>query len=180
MFLDRDGTVIEDTGYLHDPNGVRLLPGAARAITRLNRAGLRVVTVTNQSGIARGLYPESDYHAVQRRLIDLLATAGARLDGQYFCPHYPAMSGPCDCRKPGVRLFTDAARDLHLDLARSAYVGDRPSDLEPGRHFGGRPILVRTGEGAQHEAQARTLGAAIVADLAAAADLILGGGDRDG
>lgn len=176
VFLDRDGTLVEDPppGFLHDPGKVRLLPGAAAAVARLNRGGLLVVTVSNQSGIARGHYGVPEYHAVQRRLVELLVAHGARLDGTYFCPHHPAVTGPCPCRKPGVKLFEEARAALGIDLANSCYVGDRLSDVEPARHYGGRGYLVRTGEGAKHVAQARALGVTAVADLAAAADEILG------
>jgi len=100
VFLDRDGTIVEDPppGYLHEPGKVRLLPGAAEAIRRLNTAGFLVVTVSNQSGIARGMYTVAEYAAVQRRLGELLTAHGARLDGAYFCPHHPDLTGPCDCR----------------------------------------------------------------------------------
>ena len=173
-FLDRDGTLVDDPGFLHQPDAVRLLAGAAAAVARLNGAGVLVVSVSNQSGIARGLYPEADYHAVQRRVAELLVQAGARLDASYFCPHFPAVSGPCDCRKPGLKLFRDAARDLGIDLERSTWVGDRPSDVEPALRLGGRAFLVRTGEGARHVEQARVLGIPVVADLTAAVESILG------
>ena len=172
-FLDRDGTLVEDPGYLHRPEDVRLLPGAAGAVARLNAAGYLVVVVTNQSGIARGLYEVAAYQAVQRRLADLLAGEGARLDGAYYCPHHPDHSGPCECRKPGVRLFQEAARALGIDLRRSWFVGDKAGDVTPARTLGGRGILVATGEGPAHAAAARAAGATVVADLAAAADLIL-------
>lgn len=172
-FLDRDGTLVEDPGYLHRPGDVRLLPGAARAVRRLNAAGYAVVVVTNQSGIARGLYDVAAYDAVQRRLAELLGAAGARLDGAYYCPHHPDHTGPCACRKPGVRLFEEAARALGIDLRRSWFVGDKASDVAPARVLGGTGILVQTGEGPAHAAAARAHGAAVVADLAAAADRIL-------
>jgi D-glycero-D-manno-heptose 1,7-bisphosphate phosphatase len=174
VFLDRDGTLIEDSGYLHRPEDVRLLPGAARAVARLNAAGYAVVVVTNQSGIARGLYDVAAYQAVQGRLAHLLAAAGARLDGAYYCPHHPDHTGPCACRKPGVRLFEEAARSLGLDLHRSWFVGDRAGDVIPARALGGRGLLVATGEGPAHAAAARAEGVPVVADLAAAADHILG------
>jgi D-glycero-D-manno-heptose 1,7-bisphosphate phosphatase len=168
-FLDRDGTIIRDTGYLHDPAAVELLPGAAAAIRRFRDAGWAVVVVSNQSGIARGLYPEAAYHAVQARLAELLAAAGARMDAAYFCPHHPEITGPCECRKPGIRLFEQAAREHHLDLGRSIWVGDRPSDVEPARHWGGRAFLVRTGQGSRHVEAARVLGVPVVDDLTAVA-----------
>ena len=176
VFLDRDGTIVEDPGFLHEPGKVRLLPGAGEAIHRLNEAGWLVITVSNQSGIARGLYDAAAYTAVQRRLAELLAAHDVRLDGAYFCPHHPDFTGPCDCRKPGVRLFSEAEAAFGLDLARSVWVGDRLSDVEPARQLGGRPVLVATGRGAEYAAQARALGIPVVADLAAAAAEIVRGG----
>ena len=176
VFLDRDGTIVEDPGYLHQPGQVRLLPGAGAAIHRLNQAGWRVITVSNQSGIARGLYDATAYAAVQTRLTELLAADDARLDGAYFCPHHPDFTGPCECRKPGVLLFREAAAALGLDLARSVWVGDRVSDVEPARKLGGRALLVETGRGATHVGKARALGVSVVADLSAAAAEIV----RDG
>src|SRR5437660_1863129 len=142
VFLDRDGTIVEDPGFLHEPDKVRLLPGAADAIHRLNLAGFLVVVVTNQSGIARGMYTALEYEAVQRRLAELLARQAAHLAAAWFCPHHPDLSGPCECRKPGTRLFRYTAGALGIDLTRSWYVGDRLSDVEPGAALGGRGILV--------------------------------------
>jgi D-glycero-D-manno-heptose 1,7-bisphosphate phosphatase len=174
VFLDRDGTIVDDPppGFLHRSDAVRLLPGAADAIRRLNEAGWLVVVVTNQSGIARGLYTEADYDAVQRRLGELLASAGARLDAAYYCPHHPDVTGPCACRKPGTRLFAEAERALGIALARSWFVGDRPSDVAPARALGGRGLLVLTGQGARHREAAAVLGVPVVADLAAAVQRI--------
>jgi D-glycero-D-manno-heptose 1,7-bisphosphate phosphatase len=169
VFLDRDGTIIEDAGFVHEPGKVKLLPGAAQAIKQLNDHGFLVVVVTNQSGIARGLYTVADYTAVQRRLTELLAAHGAHLDGAYFCPHHPRFSGPCECRKPGLKLFQDAAAALDIDLARSWWVGDRLSDVQPAGRLGGKAILVATGEGNLHQGQARAMGVTVVADLGAAA-----------
>ena len=173
VFLDRDGTILIDPGYLHEPGRVRLVPGAAEAIHRLNAAGFLVVTASNQSGIGRGMFDEAAYAGVQRRLAELLAAHDARLDASYFCPHYPEVSGPCECRKPGVKLFRDAATALGIDFTRSYFVGDRLSDVEPARTLGGRGILVETGRGAEHQAQACVLGIPVVRDLAAAVDQIV-------
>lgn len=174
VFLDRDGTIVEDTGFLHEPGKVKLLPGAAQAIKQLNEHGFLAITVTNQSGIARGLYTVGDYAAVQRRLGELLeAHAGAHLDGSYFCPHHPRFTGPCDCRKPGLKLFRDAAQALDIDFTRSWWVGDRLSDVQPARVLGGKAMLVATGEGNLHQGQARALGVTVVADLAAAVSEIV-------
>lgn len=172
-FLDRDGTIVEDPGYLHDPDQVRLLPGAAEGIKRLNDAGFLVVSTSNQSGIARGLYTLVDYEAVQKRLGALLTAHGARLDGGYFCPHHPRFTGPCDCRKPGLKQFRDAAAALDIDFAKSWWVGDRLTDVQPAAELGGNAILVATGEGNLHQGQARATGVTVVADLAAAAKEIV-------
>src|SRR5213076_3598987 len=169
VFLDRDGTIVEDPGFLHEPGKVKLLPGAADAIKRLNEHGYLVVIVTNQSGIGRGRYTVLDYSAVQRRLVELLEAHDARVDGAYFCPHHPEFTGPCECRKPGVLLFREAAAALGLELARSVWVGDRVSDVQPARKLGGRALLVETGRGAAHVGKARALGVPVVGNLAAAA-----------
>jgi D-glycero-D-manno-heptose 1,7-bisphosphate phosphatase len=146
VFLDRDGTIIEDAGYLRDPAGVRLLPGAAHAIRHLNEHGLIAVVATNQSGIARGLLTLDEYNATERRVDELLTLEGARLDGHYFCPHLPELNGPCDCRKPGSLLYRQAAERFGIDLSRSWWVGDRLRDVLPAESFGGRGILVGTTE----------------------------------
>lgn len=181
VFLDRDGTIIEDTRYLHDPEKVKLLPGAPQAIKRLNDAARLVVVVTNQSGIARGFYTVRDYEAVQQQLGALLAAHGAHIDGAFFCPHHPRFTGPCECRKPGLKLFRDAQAALDIDLAQSWWIGDRLSDVQPAESLaggnggrGGRAILVATGEGNLHQGQARALGVTVVADLGRAVDEILG------
>jgi D-glycero-D-manno-heptose 1,7-bisphosphate phosphatase len=173
VFLDRDGTLIEDLHYLRDPDQVRLLPGVAEAVRRLNVAAILAVVVTNQSGIARGLLTEGDYAATVRRLDDLLAAAGARLDGHYHCPHLPDVTGPCDCRKPGPLLYERAARDLDLDLAASWWVGDRERDLSAADRFGGRAILVLTGGGLDDSRQPRTVLRPVAPDLPAAVARIL-------
>jgi D-glycero-D-manno-heptose 1,7-bisphosphate phosphatase len=169
VFLDRDGTIIEDIGYLRDPAAVRLLPGAAQAIKQLNEHGLIVVVATNQSGIARGLLTLDEYGATERRLDDLLAFQGARLDAHYFCPHVPELSGPCDCRKPGSLLYRQAAERFGVDLPRSWWVGDRLRDVLPAETFGGRGILVGTMESDGAES-GRFLRAR---DLAGAVELML-------
>ena len=154
VFLDRDGTLIAEKEYLADPAGVEPIPGAAEALLALAGAGYRLVIVTNQSGIARGLYAEADFHAVQKRVEECFAEAGVRFDGVYYCPHHPEVTGPCECRKPGLGMYRRAARELGLDLARSIYVGDRVSDVLPARDLGGLGFLVRTGYGELHAAQA--------------------------
>ncbi|HWO22297.1 MAG TPA: D-glycero-beta-D-manno-heptose 1,7-bisphosphate 7-phosphatase [Kofleriaceae bacterium] len=183
VFLDRDGVINEEVEYLHEPERVALVAGAAEAIAALGRAGLAVVVVTNQAGIARGMYTERELAAVTARIGELLAGAGARLDGVYFCPHHPeAGRGPyriaCRCRKPGPAMLEQAAAELGLDLAGSAIVGDKASDLEAGRAAGCAAVLVRTGYGAQEEARliadARAdLADAVFDSLAAAAPWLI-------
>ncbi len=163
-FLDRDGTIIAERDYLADPGGVELLPGAVAGLRALRAAGYALVLVSNQSGIARGLYGLPEYHAVQARVEDLLRQGDVAIDGSYFCPHHPDFTGPCDCRKPAPGLYHRAAADLHLDLARSLFVGDKLSDVLPAAIFGGTGILVRTGYGRQHEDRATELSGLLVAE----------------
>jgi D-glycero-D-manno-heptose 1,7-bisphosphate phosphatase len=172
VFLDRDGTIIEDTGFLADPAAVRLLPGAAEAIARLNRAGLPAIVVTNQSGIARGLLDEIAYARVASRLDELLRAGGARLDAHYHCPHHPDFTGSCECRKPGPLLYRRAAEDHGLHLARSWWVGDRVRDVVPAERFGGHGLLLSHPSGDELTAAAAAR-FPVVRDLAAAVDIIL-------
>lgn len=171
-FVDRDGTIIHERDYLSEPAGVELLPGAVEGLRALQEAGYVIVVVTNQSGIARGLYDEAAYEAVQRRLIAMLAERGIVVAGSYHCPHHPDFSGACDCRKPAPGLFLRAIREHHLDPARSLFIGDRLRDVEPARELGGRAFLVRTGYG-REEAERVGGGAdaevVVCDDLAAAA-----------
>jgi histidinol-phosphate phosphatase family protein len=181
VFFDRDGTLIEDEHYLGDPARVRLRGGAAAAVRRLNDAGVAAVVVTNQSGIARGLFTEADYEAVRARVVAQFAEAGARLDATYHCPHHPDFGPACACRKPGIALFQQAASEHALDLARSAFVGDRIRDVSPAARFNALGVLVPgpdTPFGDMQRAEAEftvstTLGAAVdrvLARLAAASE----------
>ncbi len=152
VFLDRDGTINEQMGYVNHLDRFVLLPGVGAAIRRLNEAGLPVVVVSNQSGVARGYFPEELVGRVNRKMIDELAAEGARLDGIYYCPHHPRAESPdyridCDCRKPRPGLILRASEELGLDPARSFVVGDRISDIEAARRVGARAVLVLTGYG---------------------------------
>jgi D-glycero-D-manno-heptose 1,7-bisphosphate phosphatase len=171
VFLDRDGTLVRDPGYLHDPALVELLPGVVDGLRTLARAGWTLVVVSNQSGIARGLYGPEAFQAVMDRIGALLAPHGVRFAGTYFCPHHPDITGPCPCRKPGVELFERAARDLEIDLKRSWFAGDRYQDVAPAARLGGHAVLI--GNPAPGEAElAAKAGFAAAPDLAAAAALI--------
>jgi len=145
VFLDRDGTVSEEVGYLNHLSRFQLLPGAAAAICRLNDASLPVIVVTNQSGVGRGYFPEQLVRDVHDRMSAELLQCGARLDGVYYCPH--VSSDECECRKPKTGMLEQAARELGLDLHKSFVVGDRHSDVEVAHCAGSRSILVRTGFG---------------------------------
>ena len=152
VFIDRDGTLTEEVGYVNHPQRIRLLPRSAEAIRRLNAAGIPAVLVTNQAGLARGYFSADVLQAVNDEMQRQLKDAGARLDGVYVCVHHPTEGVPpyrldCDCRKPKPGLLTRAARELGLDLAASTMVGDKASDLESGRVVGARGVLVLTGYG---------------------------------
>ena len=145
VFLDRDGTINEEMGYINHLSRFKLLPQAVPAIRRLNEAGVKVVVVTNQSGAARGYFPASLVDEVHALLKKILATGGAHLDGIYACLHHPDEG--CVCRKPRPTLMEQAARDLNLDLARSYLVGDRYKDIETAANAGAKGVLVLTGYG---------------------------------
>ncbi len=150
VFLDRDGTVNEEVGYLRDLEQLRLLPGAGLAIRRLNEAGIKVILITNQSGIARGYFPESFVEETHALLRDMLRRDGAQLDGVYYCPHHPRAGNShytveCECRKPGTGMIVRAAREMMIDVRKSFVVGDKWSDVELGQRAGARSILVTTG-----------------------------------
>jgi D-glycero-D-manno-heptose 1,7-bisphosphate phosphatase len=152
VFIDRDGTLTEEVGYVNHPSRLKLLPRSAEAIRRLNAAGVAAVVVTNQAGIARGYFSESVLHAVDEALRAQLALVGARLDGLYACLHHPSEGeapyrAQCECRKPKPGLLLRAAGELGLDLARSTMVGDKASDLVPARTVGASAVLVLTGYG---------------------------------
>jgi D-glycero-D-manno-heptose 1,7-bisphosphate phosphatase len=142
LLCDRDGTLIHDAHYLHDPAQVRLLPGAAEMLRAFRDAGWALVVITNQAGSARGLITEAQYQSVRARLDALLADEGVTLDGSLHCPHHPDFTGPCRCRKPGTLLHEQARDQRHLDLARSVWIGDRWHDIAPASVFGGRGILI--------------------------------------
>jgi D-glycero-D-manno-heptose 1,7-bisphosphate phosphatase len=152
VFLDRDGTINEQMGYINHVSRFVLLPRVARAIKMLNNNGYKSVVVSNQSGVARGYFPLELVHEVNHVMEDLLWKEGAKLDGTYFCPHHPQGLIPeyaiaCDCRKPGNGLITLAKRDFDIDMNKSFVVGDRCQDLEMAARSGLQGVLVLTGYG---------------------------------
>lgn len=175
VFLDRDGTLIELVHHLTDPAKVRLIPGAGVAVRALRAAGYRVVVVTNQSVIGRGLLDEAGLAAVHAAMRAQLAGHGADVDAIYFCPLQPVQKDPTvvedEMRKPGPGMLKQAAAEMGLALARSWMVGDTVSDMLAGRTAGCHTVLVRTGYGADH-AHARDTFDHEAPDLAGAAALI--------
>lgn len=145
VFLDRDGTIAEEVGYANHLSRFQVFPFAAQAIRRLNEARIPVVVVTNQSGVARGFFPEELIHRVHEKMSAELAEGGARVDAIYYCPH--GLEGGCACRKPLSGMLERAAREHDIQLAGSFIVGDRYADLEMGHNAGCRSILVLTGYG---------------------------------
>lgn len=180
VFLDRDGTMIEDVGYLDSLSRVAFYPWTVDAVRMLNRAGLPVVVVTNQSGVARGMFSEEFVAATHHLMAAQLAAGNAHVSGYYYCPHHPngsvaAYTRPCGCRKPGRGLIDQAVSDLGLDPARSFVVGDTWGDVGLGRAVGARAILVRTGSGAIEEPRPvdGIAADAVVDNLVAAASWII-------
>jgi D-glycero-D-manno-heptose 1,7-bisphosphate phosphatase len=181
VFLDRDGTIIEEVGYLDRVDRVELYPWTIDAIRVFNRAGLAVVMITNQSGVARGFFTEAVVDEVHAHIAALLAKGGARIDAYYYCPHHPdgkvaAFARACECRKPGRGLVDRAVRELGVDPARSFVVGDRWLDVALARAVGAAGVLVRTGYGMSVERQRppELTADAVVDNVIAAASWILG------
>lgn len=178
VFLDRDGTIAEEVGYLNHLDRFRMFPFSGTAVRRLNDAALAVFVVTNQSGIARGYFPESFVHEVHERMQHELLKHGATLDGIYYCPH--GTDDGCACRKPAIGMIERAAREHGLDLHRSFVVGDRFLDMEMAFKAGCKAVYVRTGWGlGEHTWQGGNWPRqpdVIVDDLERAVDWILGQG----
>jgi len=145
VFLDRDGTILDEVGYLNHISRFRMLPGAAAAIRRLNLTGVPVIVVTNQSGVARGFFREEMVGRIHERMARELGAAGAHVDGIYYCPHIT--EARCDCRKPLPGMLTRAAGEHGLEISGSGLVSDRYDDIAMGHAAGCRTILVKTGYG---------------------------------
>lgn len=157
VFLDRDGTLLEEANYIAEIERLVFFPFSADAVRLLNRAGFAVVVITNQAGIARGIVEEPFVAEAHAAISARLAEAGARVDAYYYCPHHPQgivepYRRACDCRKPQPGMLRRAAQDLGLDLPASFVVGDKLTDVEAGRAAGARGVLVRTGYGRKEEA----------------------------
>jgi len=173
LFLDRDGTINVDTIHVSRADNVKLIPGAAAAIARVNAIGMPVIVVSNQSGIGRGIFTVEQYESVRVRIDELLAAAGARVLTTYYCPHNPEVAPACECRKPGPALYRQAAAEQGIDLAKSWFVGDRLRDILPAKTFGGHGILVPRDTTPGGDVVAARDGFAISTSLGAAVDRIL-------
>jgi D-glycero-D-manno-heptose 1,7-bisphosphate phosphatase len=151
VFLDRDGVLNEDLGYVSEPSSFRWIPGAAAAVKRLNERGYLVIVVTNQSGIARGMYDEEQFRELTRWMLARLEKQGARIDAVYHCPHHPTQGRgryrmACDCRKPGVGMLERAAADFDIDLANSILIGDSERDVEAAENYGIKALRFKGGD----------------------------------
>ncbi len=169
LLIDRDGVINRDSAdFIRSPADWQALPGSLEAIVRAQRAGFRIIVVSNQSGLARGLFSIADLHAIHRRVQDELERLGGRIDAFFFCPHGP--DDGCECRKPLPGLLLSIQRRLGIDLATTAFVGDRLSDASAALSAGARPLLVRTGPAVLDEDDQRF---EVFDDLAAAVDALL-------
>jgi D-glycero-D-manno-heptose 1,7-bisphosphate phosphatase len=171
VFLDRDGTLVPDARHPVRPEQLHLYSGAGKGLRTLARAGAMLLVVSNQSAVARGLLDLRGLRHLDRRLKDLVAAEGARIRRAYYCPHHPAFTGPCSCRKPGAAMLRAGLRDFGLNPGRSFLVGDTVNDLRAGRTAGVVTVLVLTGHGraARVEALRRGLADHVARDLTGAA-----------
>ena len=182
IFMDRDGTICEEVGYVNHLSRSRLLPGSVEAIRLANDAGFLVVVATNQSGVARGLFDEALVQAVNRQMVARVREGGARIDAVYVCPHHPREGAPpfrrdCDCRKPRPGMLLQAAREHDIDLSASWMIGDSLVDLEAAGAAGARAVHVLTGYGRglveHHASRFRAVPSHTAEDLLAAVRFIL-------
>ncbi len=178
VFLDKDGTLVEDVPYNVDPARIRLMPGAQDALQALHAAGYLIVVVSNQSGVARGLFPEQALRGVEQHLREALGRAGVPLAGFYYCPHHrdgivPAYAIACGCRKPEPGLIYRAACELAIDLHASWLMGDILDDVEAGRRAGCRTVLIDHGSETEWILTPERRPDHVVGDLAGAAQLVL-------
>ncbi len=181
IFIDRDGTINAEKGYVHRPEEFEYLPGVIAALERLSRAGVQVFVVTNQAGIAKGLYTEADFAALTDWMLQDMSAHGVRIEEVLYCPHHPEGTvgryrQECECRKPGTALLEEVMRERQLAPAEMAIIGDKNSDIEAGRRLGIRTYLVETGYGAQEKRTTRA--DYIVPDLPAAVEHLLAESDE--
>ncbi|KPJ69609.1 hypothetical protein AMJ44_03125 [candidate division WOR-1 bacterium DG_54_3] len=156
VFLDRDGTIVEDVGYMNTPEQIKFIPGAIEAIKMLNEGGYKVVIISNQAGVARGLITEDMLQTIDKTLHKWILHGGAHLDGIYYCPHHPEhgvypYKQVCECRKPHPGLIKRAHRDLNINLSQSYMIGDKASDVQAGKNAGTKTVFVTSGRGKEEK-----------------------------
>jgi D-glycero-D-manno-heptose 1,7-bisphosphate phosphatase len=171
VFLDRDGTIMEDCNYVGDVERVILIPSATAALKRLHDAGYRLFVITNQSGVGRGYFSREAVEQIHAHLNEHFAQSGVQFDRYYVCPHHPEDN--CDCRKPKPKFLQEAAREFAVDLSRSFMIGDRPSDIQAGLNAGTKTVLVLTGAGRDTLANNEVKPHHVADDIGKAADWIL-------
>lgn len=181
VFIDRDGTINEEVGYLNNPDELVLYPFAAEAIKLLNDNGFLAIVVTNQAGVGRGCFTEDKVHLVNDKMHDELAKHGAKIDALYYCPHHPSSKEPkyavdCNCRKPKTGMIDQALKDLPVDTSKMFMIGDKKSDIKLGINAGCRTYFVRTGYGAEQSAENPGLADTVTENLLTAVEDILKGG----
>jgi len=179
VFLDRDGTIIEDTGYISTPAQIKFIPGSIAAIKKLNQAGYKVIVITNQSGVARGLFSEDMLQTIDKVVHRQILNGHAQVDGFYYCPHHPEhgvypYKQKCDCRKPEIGLIKKAVKEHQIELDGSWLVGDHSCDIAAGQKAGVQTVFVLTGHGAKERENLPAKPGHTAADLAAAVKYILG------
>lgn len=179
VFLDRDGTIIEDSGYISSPDQVKFIPGSIEAIKKLNEAGYKVVIISNQAGIARGLLSENMLQTIDKIIHRQVLSGGGHIDASYYCPHHPEhgvypYKQICECRKPHTGLIKQAVREKNIELAGSFMIGDKSSDVETGKCAGIKTIFVRTGHGKNEEKGLKEKPDHIADNLPAAVKWLLG------
>lgn len=140
VFLDRDGVINEDIGYVHKPEDFKIFPGVFESLKKLRESGFKLIIITNQSGIGRGYYTEEDFFKLNNYMLDIFDKNGVKIDKVYFCPHLPKDN--CDCRKPKTKFIEDAVEEFDLDIKRCWAVGDKLSDVEIGERAGCRTVLL--------------------------------------
>lgn len=178
VFLDRDGTINVEKNYLYKPEDFQFIENAPEAIVLLKKHGYRVIVVTNQAGVARGYYTEADVKRLHAYINEQLQKWNTQIDAFYYCPHHPTAGigkykRDCNCRKPKTGMFEQACRDFEVDRENSWMIGDNKGDIEAGRNFGLRTILVRTGYGEELEKEGFKRSHDIADDIYGAADILI-------
>lgn len=168
IFLDRDGTIVKDTHYLHKIEDLEFLPGAIDGLREMVwKLNAKLIIVTNQAGVAKKIYTEQDFHVFNQEMVNRLKNAGILVSKTYFCPHRPDITGECKCRKPNPGLVHQAVKDFGLDPSQAVFIGDKDCDIELGQPFGAKTILISNG---QYEVKA--IPTAIAKNLLEAAEIM--------